>query len=210
MSSRQLEIRKERVWNSDIRWEDVWVLSMEITRSAPGDKRRGCSTELWASPAFTGWLEKQRTMEAQPGRNWEETNRKRHPGSHKKEARASLVRFCLSVQGTQVQSPVWEDLTCLGATKPMCHNYQVCALEPRSCNYGSPCTLEPVLGQKRSHRNEKPGHSNYRVAPIHHNYREAHTAVKIQYSPKYINKAIFYKRRQKWSLVSSHAQSSKI
>ena len=30
-------------------------------------------------------------MEAQPGRNWEETNRQRHPGSHKEEARASLV-----------------------------------------------------------------------------------------------------------------------
>ena len=75
MSSRQLEIRKEGVWNSDIRWEDVRVLLTEITRTAPGDKRRGCRTELWASPAFRGCSEKKRVMEAQPGRNWEETNR---------------------------------------------------------------------------------------------------------------------------------------
>ena len=35
--------------------------------------------------------QRNRVMEAQPGRNWEETNRQRHPGSHKEEARASLV-----------------------------------------------------------------------------------------------------------------------
>jgi len=29
----------------------------------------------------------------------------------------------LPVQGTQLPSLVWEDLTCLGATKPMSHNY---------------------------------------------------------------------------------------
>ena len=41
--------------------------------------------------------------------------------------RASLVaqwlRICLPIQGTQVRSLVREDPTCLGATKPLCHNY---------------------------------------------------------------------------------------
>ena len=40
---------------------------------------------------------------------------------------ASLVvqwlRICLPMKGTQVQSLVWEDPTCHGATKPMHHNY---------------------------------------------------------------------------------------
>ena len=35
----------------------------------------------------------------------------------------------------------------------------LCALEPWSCNYLKPCTLEPVI-HKRSHRNEKPTHCN--------------------------------------------------
>jgi len=40
---------------------------------------------------------------------------------------ASLVvqwlRICLAIQGTPVQSLVWEDPTCQGATKPVNHNY---------------------------------------------------------------------------------------
>ena len=32
------------------------------------------------------------------------------------------LEVCLPL-GTQVQSLVQEDSTCLGATKPMCHNY---------------------------------------------------------------------------------------
>ena len=37
--------------------------------------------------------------------------------------------------GTWVQALVREDPTCRGATKPMRHNYRVCALEPTSHNY---------------------------------------------------------------------------
>ena len=66
--SLSLEIRKESVWNSEFHWEDVRVLLTEITRSMPGDKRRGCRTELWASPAFRGWSEKQ----SNGGTTWEE------------------------------------------------------------------------------------------------------------------------------------------
>ena len=37
--------------------------------------------------------------------------------------------------GTQVQALVREDPTCHGATKPVCHNYRACTLEPTSHNY---------------------------------------------------------------------------
>ena len=41
--------------------------------------------------------------------------------------RASLVvqwlRICLPMQGIRVRDLVWEDPTCHGATKPVCHNY---------------------------------------------------------------------------------------
>ena len=49
--------------------------------------------------------------------------------------RASLVvqwlRICLSMQGTRVQSLVQEHPTCLGATKPVHHNYE--SLCSRAC-----------------------------------------------------------------------------
>ena len=71
------------------------------------------------------------------------------------------------MQGTRVQALVWEDPTCRGATKPVCHNDWACALEPVSHNYWAhvpqllkPTRLEPVLHNKRSHRNEKPVHRN--------------------------------------------------
>ena len=41
--------------------------------------------------------------------------------------RASLVAqwltICLLMQGTRVRALVWEDPTCLGATRPVRHNY---------------------------------------------------------------------------------------
>ena len=41
------------------------------------------------------------------------------------------------MQGSWVQSLVWEDSMCRGITKPVCHNYW------------SPCSLEPTLHNKR-------------------------------------------------------------
>ena len=84
---------------------------------------------------------------------------------------ASLVvqwlRIHLPMQGTQVPAQVWEDPTCRGATKPMRHNYWAWALEPVSRKYWArvpqllkPTHLEPVLHNKRSHRNENPAHRN--------------------------------------------------
>ena len=71
------------------------------------------------------------------------------------------------MQGTRVRSLVQEDATRCGATKPMRHNYWAYALEPVCRNYWArmlqllkPVHLEPVLRNKRSHRNEKPMHRN--------------------------------------------------
>ena len=71
------------------------------------------------------------------------------------------------MQGTRVQALVREDPTCCGATKPVRHNYWACAVEPASHNYWAhmpqllkPVCLEPMLHNKRSHRNEKAMHCN--------------------------------------------------
>ena len=73
---------------------------------------------------------------------------------------ASLVvqwlRICLPMQGTQVWSLLWEDLTCLWVTKPVFHNYWIYTLEPMSHNRWAympqllkPMSLEPVFHDKR-------------------------------------------------------------
>ena len=78
---------------------------------------------------------------------------------------AQWLRIRLPMQGTQVRALVWEDPTGRGAAKPVYHNYWACALQPVSHNYWAhmpqllkPVCLEPVLCNKRSHRNEKPMH----------------------------------------------------
>ena len=80
---------------------------------------------------------------------------------------AQWLRIHLSMQGTRVQTLVREDPTCHWATKPVSHNYWACALEAVSHNYWAhvpqllkPTLLEPVLRNKRSHRNEKSMHCN--------------------------------------------------
>ena len=74
-------------------------------------------------------------------------------------SRASLVaqwfRICLPMQGIRVQALVQEDPTCLGATKPVRHNYRV-----HMPQLLKPACLEPVLCNKRSHRDEQPAHHN--------------------------------------------------
>ena len=57
-----------------------------------------------------------------------------------------------ALQGTWVLSLVQEDPTCLGATRPLCHNNWTCPLEPGGHNYWAhvlqllkPTCLEPVL-----------------------------------------------------------------
>ena len=77
------------------------------------------------------------------------------------------LRIRLPMQGTRVRALVREDPTCRGATKPVRRNYWACALKPKSHNYWAhvlqllkPLSLEPVLRNKRSHRNAKPAHRN--------------------------------------------------
>ena len=81
------------------------------------------------------------------------------------------LRICPPMQGTRVRALVREDPTCLGATKPVHHNYWACTLEPESHNYWAhitqllkPVNLEPMLRNKRSHRSEKPAHQASLVA----------------------------------------------
>ena len=57
------------------------------------------------------------------------------------------IRICLLMQGTWVQSLIWEDLMCHRATKSMA---------PQLLN---PACLVPELCSKRSHHSEKPVHN---------------------------------------------------
>ena len=74
------------------------------------------------------------------------------------------IRICLLVQGICIWFLVQEDSTWCKAAKPMHHNYWAWALEPTSDNdwacvpqlLKATC-LGPVLCNKRSHQNEKPG-----------------------------------------------------
>ena len=52
------------------------------------------------------------------------------------------IRIYLQMQGTWVWSQVWEDSTCHGMTKPVCHYFWAWPLEPTSHNYGA---CEPQL-----------------------------------------------------------------
>ena len=93
--------------------------------------------------------------------------------------RASLVvqrlRIHLPMQGIQVWALVREDPTCCGATKPVCHNYWTCALEPLSHNYQSwhITTTEAHAPRARAPQQEtttmRSPHTEKRVAPAHHN-----------------------------------------
>ena len=76
---------------------------------------------------------------------------------------AEWLRIQPAMQGTPcnvgpVRCLVQEDPGCHRATKPGQHNYGAHALEPRSCNYGSPHALQPMLCSVRSNLDEKPAH----------------------------------------------------
>ena len=80
---------------------------------------------------------------------------------------AQWLGIHLPTQGTWVRALIRQDPTCRGATKPVRHNSWACALEPASHNYWAhvlqlwkPVCLEPVLHNKRSHRNEKHAYRN--------------------------------------------------
>ena len=72
-------------------------------------------------------------------------------------------RICLPVQGTWVQSLVWEDPTCCRATKSVNPNYWAWTLEPcsttREVTPRRSCTLWWRVALARSNW-RKPSHSN--------------------------------------------------
>ena len=92
---------------------------------------------------------------------------------------AQWLRIRLPMQGTRVRALVWEDPTCRMTTKPACHNYWACPLEPMSHNYCSPraTTTEAHVPRAPAPQQEKPPQwealaPQWRVAPAHHNYRK--------------------------------------
>ena len=108
---------------------------------------------------------------------------------------ASLVvqwlGVCLPVQGTRVRALVREDPACCGAAGPVSHNYWACALEPASHNYWA-CVLqllklvhlEPLLCNKRGHRNERPAHHDEGWPSLTATGESPRAAMKTQHSQK--------------------------
>lgn len=66
------------------------------------------------------------------------------------------IGVCLPKQGTQVQSRVWEDSQATEQLKLMCRK----ELPSPHASASETHVPEPVLGDKKSHRHEKPMHSN--------------------------------------------------
>ena len=66
--------------------------------------------------------------------------------------RVQWIRIHLPMQGTYVQSLVWEGSTCPTATKPMHHNHWAHMLEPLSPNYWARVLqlLKPALSRARA------------------------------------------------------------
>ena len=63
---------------------------------------------------------------------------------------AQWLRIRLQMQGTRVRALVWEDPTCCGATKPVCHNYWACApqlLKPSLPGAHTPQLLKPACSR---------------------------------------------------------------
>ena len=86
---------------------------------------------------------------------------------------AQWLRVCLPVQGTQVQSLVWEDPACQLATKS-------------------------ASGNKRRHRSEKSMHHNTEQPPPRCNQRKLTHSKEDPVQPK-PNKDIFKKKKYKWT-----------
>ena len=83
------------------------------------------------------------------------------------------LRIHLPTQGTRVRAQVREDPTCRRATKPVCHNYWACVLEPTRHNSWAhapqllkpACHNEPVLPNKEKPLQWEAHAPRWRVAP---------------------------------------------
>ena len=136
------------------------------------------------SPALSGGL----LTTAPPGKSLKFFFKKSYLGTF---LVAQWLRICLPMQGTRVEPWSWEDPTCRGATKPMCHNYWACALEHMCHSYWAhlpqllkPACLKPVLCNKRSHDNEKPAHRNEEQPPLAATRESLRSAAKTQHSQR--------------------------
>ena len=103
------------------------------------------------------------------------------------DSRAFLVvqwlRICLLMQGTPVWSLVWEDPTCLKASKPVRCNYWVHTLEPICCNYWSPTPIVHALQQEKPPQ-WKAHAPQQRIAHIHCSQRKPSCSNKDPLQPK--------------------------
>ena len=97
----------------------------------------------------------------------------------------------LPMQRTRVRSLVREDPTCLGATKPVHHNYWACALGPPSHNCWSPraTTTEARVPRAHAPQQEKPPQwearaPQWRVALLRATRESPRAATKTQCSQK--------------------------
>ena len=98
-------------------------------------------------------------------------------------------RIHLPMQGTRVQSLVWEDPTGRGETRPMHRKCWASAPEPTGCSYWAqvprllkPAHLQPVLCNKRRRRSEKPTHHNQEKPPLATTRERPRKATKTQLS----------------------------
>ena len=66
------------------------------------------------------------------------------------------------MQEAQVQTLVWEDPTCYGATKPMDHNYWSLHTQERVRHERSHCSEKP-----KDHNKEQPLHVATKTQPSH-------------------------------------------
>ena len=91
----------------------------------------------------------------------------------------------------------------------MSHNYCACALEPISRNYWArvsqilkPVRLEPVLHNKRSHRDEKPAHCNEEYPRLATTRESLRAATMTQCSQKKKKKRKDVTHKRTWSTVA--------
>ena len=88
------------------------------------------------------------------------------------------LRICLPRQETQVPSLNWKISHAAGQLRPRATTIEpvlqspgAATPEPVCCNYWSPCALQPVLCNRRSHHKQQLMHCSYRVAPAVGNQR---------------------------------------
>ena len=72
------------------------------------------------------------------------------------------------MQGTRIQSLVWEESTGLAAIKPVCHSYWGSALEPMSSSHWAQELRARALQQEKPLQQEAQS-PQLKSSPTHHN-----------------------------------------